>query len=461
MNGIFYNLSTENLSLIRFYDDGEVIGITYEKEENYEKELIEILDRNHLITKLHPDLLSKGFYSKNDNEINFKLTTQGNETDYSGQIINTEEIIFNSFNFSTNFKNIARYNSINLFPQRNDLINISDLSYPIVLVPNKIKTSLINEPTNYNIYNHLNIELPKLNLLKEPIKPSSYKYITSETSKFQGSGCMTFAYIPMIVFFAYMAFYCLTTSNPLLGLLFFGFVIFLIPNLGKFKTETNSKKVNLSKEEFERQINEFENELQNVKSKNAEIKKNYDNKFSEIKNSILPRIDELKKEIHFNSLKPLTFAKRNLENINRGKYELLFLNLLYAEFGEQIKVDFAPNLDYETYYPDFTFICNKTNLHIDIEIDEPYSLLDKKPIHHTESNDDERNRFFLEQNWCVIRFSEKQIATQSKECINLLKSFINSILEKTETYENNIEKDLRWSYEKALIMSFNDYRKTY
>ena len=51
---------------------------------------------------------------------------------------------------------------------------------------------------------------------------------------------------------------------------------------------------------------------------------------------------------------------------------------------DDMKLDgFYQTLDEDIYYyPDFTFICDETRLHIDIEIDEPYSLPDKKPIHY-------------------------------------------------------------------------------
>lgn len=66
---------------------------------------------------------------------------------------------------------------------------------------------------------------------------------------------------------------------------------------------------------------------------------------------------------------------------------------------------------------------NRQSLLIDIEIDEPWFLEGnwRSPIHTI--NDCKQNRrdtHLADRGWVVIRFSERQVATESEECINLV-----------------------------------------
>lgn len=118
-------------------------------------------------------------------------------------------------------------------------------------------------------------------------------------------------------------------------------------------------------------------------------------------------------------------------------------------------------LSHDSYYPDFTFICRNTELHIDIEIDEPYSINDKTPIHYIDSTDDERNNWFLNENWCIIRFSEKQIILEPDKCINLIESVVSNILNRNLKFEYDLIKDKKWSYEESLVMALKNSRHDY
>jgi hypothetical protein len=114
-----------------------------------------------------------------------------------------------------------------------------------------------------------------------------------------------------------------------------------------------------------------------------------------------------------------------------------------------------------TYNPDFTLICPKTNLHIDIEIDEPYSFINKTPVHFFGCNDDERNDFFLKINWCIIRFTEKQVVENTLECIETIKSVYENIINMSIGYNNYLKSEPRWTYEESLIMQKKLYRESY
>ena len=75
------------------------------------------------------------------------------------------------------------------------------------------------------------------------------------------------------------------------------------------------------------------------------------------------------------------------------------------------------------YEPDIVLIDKKINLYIDIEIDEPYDGYFRFPTHE-EEKDDIRDLFFTESGWIVIKFTERQVHLQEKECVQLIKDVI-------------------------------------
>lgn len=230
--------------------------------------------------------------------------------------------------------------------------------------------------------------------------------------------------------------------------------------VGEFRSVTKKQKVDIPKSFYEGKMAKYKKELAEVTKQNELLKKENDQKVREIEMSISQSdIEKAKDAIYYSNLKPISSFSRNLENRKRGRTELMFLNRLFKEFGHQIKVDVSP--DGINYFPDFTFVCEKTGLHIDIEIDEPYSIMEKEPIHYLQSDDDYRNECFLVQNWCVIRFAEKQIVLQSDQCIQFIRDFVKSIQNKSLSFIHNIEPVERWTYEESLVMAFNNSRDSY
>ena len=87
------------------------------------------------------------------------------------------------------------------------------------------------------------------------------------------------------------------------------------------------------------------------------------------------------------------------------------------------------------FEPDLAYVDASKGIFIDIEVDEPYSGWERKPIHYktnTGTSDDLRNQYFTERGWTVIRFSENQVKKQTKSCLKriyqLLQSMDNSIV---------------------------------
>lgn len=116
-----------------------------------------------------------------------------------------------------------------------------------------------------------------------------------------------------------------------------------------------------------------------------------------------------------------------------------------------------------SYKPDFCLYWEKKNLYIDIEIDEPYDIVSRKPIHYQGNGDNLRDRYFIRNGWCVIRFAEQQVKENIKGVINYVKRVLRWL-----TNENGIKihKDTlatidRWSHEEAAEMSSNNVREHY
>ncbi|MGD1839810.1 MAG: hypothetical protein ACFB0B_02790 [Thermonemataceae bacterium] len=120
-----------------------------------------------------------------------------------------------------------------------------------------------------------------------------------------------------------------------------------------------------------------------------------------------------------------------IPNENRGSSEDYFLQYLWKYFPQYIHVDIALPIKDEFYYPDFAFIDKKKRLFIDIEIDEPYALPFGKPTHYLGS-DEIRNRFFLQQGWMVIRFTEEQVVRQPKQCCKFIAHRVAAVTKETK-----------------------------
>ena len=122
-------------------------------------------------------------------------------------------------------------------------------------------------------------------------------------------------------------------------------------------------------------------------------------------------------------------------------------------------------IKFEVFYPDFILLHKESNIFIDIEIDEPYSYQDRLPIHYDDI-DENRNNYFTDNGFFVIRFSEDQIVYNTKMCINVIEDCINSVKRSFNEYDffrnsksYNVIKCKAWNYEEAFNMAFNNSRK--
>lgn len=117
------------------------------------------------------------------------------------------------------------------------------------------------------------------------------------------------------------------------------------------------------------------------------------------------------------------------------------------------------------YFPDFTYVDKLSELCIDIEIDEPYTYIDRQPIHYIDTDKD-RNTAFLSMRWIVIRFAEVQVVKYPDRCCKLIAETIHTYIPSEELVSQfSGTEDLplvaQWNYNEALDMASNSYRTTY
>ena len=346
--------------------------------------------------------------------------------------------------------------------------NNQQLSYPIVLLPEPILKSLRSVLEDKILDQLVRLNKPKLKGFKKPEQPSRFKSIKTTEKKFeQANGCMIFVVLIISIACGF------TFSNSFVEGILYSILIMTIEALiffiggiplVKYKDEIVYKQIIKSDEEYSAELKKYKEDFNKYQMEKPRKEKEFEENLKQYNSTFKEEKLNIAKEIHYDKLNATIQANRGRPPIKRGMAELHFLEKLSKELKDYVFIDMVPQSEEFTgnsYNPDFTLICPKTKLHIDIEIDEPYSLKDKVPIHYINSDDEARNQFFLSNNWCIIRFTEKQIITEAQECINTIKSVYNSILNIEKTYESKLEHENRWSYEEAFIYSNNNFREQY
>ena len=205
---------------------------------------------------------------------------------------------------------------------------------------------------------------------------------------------------------------------------------------------------------------------------NLEIKK-YEEKLIEHRLSVLKirnstdTLDYRKKRF-LDYIKLTSRPREKYINMNRGKSEIFFYKVLLRWFPTKIFTDHIISRfeDAEPYIPDYIFQDEGSNMHIDIEIDEPYMLNSHEPIHYLEDgthSDETRDAFFQSMGWFVIRFSEEQVVKYPEACCQVIADLIFEIIGqdfRKDQISSLKEKDC-WDYKIALDLAHLRYRENY
>lgn len=163
--------------------------------------------------------------------------------------------------------------------------------------------------------------------------------------------------------------------------------------------------------------------------------------------------------------KPKSITSDDKRYIRRGKSEAMFHRYLVECFGSAIQTDRKLDvLDVEkyniSYYPDFVYH-DESGLYIAIEVDEPYDEQQDKPLHCV-GKDDNRNNFFVENKWVVIRFSEEQVIKWPELCCKEIALAVYGINKKeylVKDFAATLPRQKKWTeYEaKALASKVSEY----
>lgn len=153
----------------------------------------------------------------------------------------------------------------------------------------------------------------------------------------------------------------------------------------------------------------------------------------------------------------------------KGHSESQFERDLWRYFPGKIHTGFKlkrPELN-QAYIPDFAYIDPEVPLHIDIEIDEPYSFTTRQPLHYLgEPKDQQRNQFFLAQGWIVIRLSEAQVVKFPDRCCKVIASTIATLTQNNAIMAAfrqipTLKPERRWNVDQAQKMSEQGIRESY
>jgi hypothetical protein len=145
--------------------------------------------------------------------------------------------------------------------------------------------------------------------------------------------------------------------------------------------------------------------------------------------------------------------------------EKFFLSILKHYFGEGVSYGFSfpiPKSKF-SFSHDLIYIDFNTGLSIDIEIDEPYEGKSKYP-HHCQDNEQDRNRdnFFLEKNWIIVRFAEEQVVKYPHACAFYLAELISRLTgEKFQVSRGQLKPVSTWTFAQARLLAYQCHRERY
>ena len=210
-------------------------------------------------------------------------------------------------------------------------------------------------------------------------------------------------------------------------------------------------------------------ETKNPKTKEDPIRKSGETKFV---NYVLdyPECEDFFPIIKIPKTNCVVRSHRYGTSKRRGYKEEIFQKALHYFFSEHFEV--SGNVRFNTgpftnpYEPDIALISlSSKNIRIDIEIDEPYAGITRQPT-HCFGDDCNRDTYFKERGWMVLRFSEYQVHTQEKECIRLIADLINAIDKNFNIPEElqligELKKEKVWDLVKAQNWEKERYREFY
>ncbi|MCP2027400.1 hypothetical protein L1276_002557 [Flavobacterium sp. HSC-32F16] len=253
---------------------------------------------------------------------------------------------------------------------------------------------------------------------------------------------------PLILIGIFMFF----AKQNTLGMLFIAPCIFLLfSNSDRKKYENDLWQYNKTSSQYPKLLSQYSYEMEILKVDSQ----NY---------------QDYKRNIANERILNLAAAHFPGKDYKKGKSHDYFKSFLHRSFGEKIMESasiadssYKPycNGEYMPYVTDFAYIDPYINLRIDIEIDEPYDLELKKPIH---LDDLQRNEFFTRNCWVVVRFAEEQAVLYPELCCQYLEKIIEGFYNapaSLKDFKHNVPEIKKWDLRTAGILISKDHRDTY
>ncbi len=225
-------------------------------------------------------------------------------------------------------------------------------------------------------------------------------------------------------------------------------------------------------QDYEQQKLRYQQQLKALPARKVEYQKaleQYEAKLAQIQaeHHRPEKIAEFRRERLKQILKQTVSYDSDKGNIGNGHSEKILAAQLKRYFAKKIRHRLTLAIPEEKwdYCPDFAYIDEASGLHIDIEVDEPYTYDDWKPIHYV-GKDDRRNDFFLERGWIVIRFSEEQVVKNAQGCCKLVAKVVAELTGKPMILTGSQDiPDLKsmpqWTKEEAERMALTRRRDGY
>jgi very-short-patch-repair endonuclease len=294
--------------------------------------------------------------------------------------------------------------------------------YPLLYIPNDYVSD------NYKGICNLIIQKPK------------YEVIEPKTNNEDFSGNI------IIVIFVFSFIACF--RDPIFYIPIWSLALFLVILFYSQKSKEENKKYNFLSYSIKQR-----NEKLRLEYENMIVNKNI---FKGI--SLLNTDNERKRILMLKAKNKSLDIKISQTNFNRiGYTENVFFKILTEHFGAHL---INNNLKINGYTPDFVYMDENKSIFLIIEIDEPYIIDTREPIHY-EDIDDLRNESFLEINYSILRFAEIQIFKEPQNCLKTIQSAINLLENKTTEFINFNEEVKKWTYEESKIWSKENFRENY
>jgi hypothetical protein len=153
----------------------------------------------------------------------------------------------------------------------------------------------------------------------------------------------------------------------------------------------------------------------------------------------------------------------------QGVSERGFFRCLKRYFGSWVEIggEFPIPGRLFSYSLDISLIEPITGLRLAVEIDEPYEGKNCQPIHCQDNpHERQRNRFFLQNNWIVIRFAEEQVVRYPHRCVLTIARVLTEVLGDEKYVERlkgleSVPPVRRWTKKQAIRMARRGIRKRY